>query len=448
MRCSSIVLVAVAVLCTRPADAFSAPGTSVSLSNGGLTVVLSTATESFGSLLSMTTAASQSLLRGPTQALWSAQFANTAGSPVTVDPTTTTAKSHSVTTKNATAASLSWDSLPIGSLDATVNATLDLQVTSAGLCELRLSLAAPQGKDTVALWQQSIGVSQVSLSNASSLLENSGFGLAHRCGGAPFSCQGWSNSYPQATFQFMGAFEEGIASPRPAFYIAAHDPKGASKSFIANVDTDSGTVAFSVQSIVPNAGVCEEGHIHGDPHLVVPRAEAAAYPVVIGAVPQGMEGGWWDLAQVYRHWALDEAVWTSKGPLSARADVPPWLLNVTTWINSHWQGNDIFNTSGGDPALVRNRVSAIHKRFGPTVGSQDTPLAFHWYEWDTLGYKKGSNYTECETEVTCGFDTHYPDLYPTPNYHIWTYNPRFYSLQVRHPLSRILPGAARLPVGA
>jgi hypothetical protein len=36
----------------------------------------------------------------------------------------------------------------------------------------------------------------------------------------------------------------------------------------------------------------------------------------------------------------------------------------------------------------------------------------HWYEWDTLGYKLGSNYTECESEITCGFDTHYPEYFP------------------------------------
>jgi hypothetical protein len=46
-------------------------------------------------------------------------------------------------------------------------------------------------------------------------------------------------------------------------------------------------------------------------------------------------------------------------------------------------------------------------------------LALHWYEWDTLGYKEGSNNTECATEVTCGFDTHYPECKYTSN-HSWT----------------------------
>jgi hypothetical protein len=29
-----------------------------------------------------------------------------------------------------------------------------------------------------------------------------------------------------------------------------------------------------------------------------------------------------------------------------------------------------------------------------------------------LGYQFGSNYTKCTSEITCGFDTHYPDYFP------------------------------------
>ena len=34
------------------------------------------------------------------------------------------------------------------------------------------------------------------------------------------------------------------------------------------------------------------------------------------------------------------------------------------------------------------------------------------YEWDTLGHGLGSNYSSCSSEVTCGFDTHYPEYFP------------------------------------
>ena len=49
-------------------------------------------------------------------------------------------------------------------------------------------------------------------------------------------------------------------------------------------------------------------------------------------------------------------------------------------------------TSSHRKAVVHNRVAAIAARFGLP---KDT-LALHWYEWDTLGYAVGSNYTDCD----------------------------------------------------
>lgn len=39
-------------------------------------------------------------------------------------------------------------------------------------------------------------------------------------------------------------------------------------------------------------------------------------------------------------------------------------------------------------------------------------MGLHYYEWDLLGYELGSNYTNCTSEVSCGFDTHYPEYLP------------------------------------
>lgn len=69
--------------------------------------------------------------------------------------------------------------------------------------------------------------------------------------------------------------------------------------------------------------------------------------------------------------------------MKEREDVPEWAYNITTWINSHWQNNDIFNTTGGDPAFLALKVAEIVKRFG----LEKDVLGLHWYEWDTLGYK-------------------------------------------------------------
>ena len=54
--------------------------------------------------------------------------------------------------------------------------------------------------------------------------------------------------------------------------------------------------------------------------------------------------------------------------------IAPWIFNLTTWVNSHWQQHDIFNRTDGDPTVVANRVSAIASRFGIATDA----LALHW----------------------------------------------------------------------
>jgi hypothetical protein len=85
----------------------------------------------------------------------------------------------------------------------------------------------------------------------------------------------------------------------------------------------------------------------------------------------------WDASQIYRAWALPNALWTQRGPLRQRTDTPAWLFNTTTWVNSHWQQNDIFNTTGGDPIVVRNRVTDIARRFNLSQVS-GAGLGLHW----------------------------------------------------------------------
>ena len=325
---------------------------NVTLENGGLKAVISNdESANFGSLVALTKGDAASVLTQSSQALWTATFAVVGSPPVTMTPSTLTAKVRTVVQQTGSAATFQWQGIQIGTLQSTFNATLSLNVTSSGLLEMKLDVSQPIGKDAAALWQYSLLVSHVSLSNASSLLENSGFGVAHRCGSPSvvddaLACSGWSNAYPQATFQFMGAWEETSVKDRmPAFYFGAHDPDGNSKNFAAVVDP-RGTVEFSVTQTVENAGVCDEGYIRDTGALrTSPNqgARTSSYAVVLGVLASG---DWWDLSQIYRTWALTRATWTRKGPLKRRNDVPRWLLNVTTWINSHWQGRDIFNLTG------------------------------------------------------------------------------------------------------
>lgn len=359
-------------------------GANIQLSNNGLSLILSNESTSFGALLSVQQAGRE-LLTHPTQSLWSTSFA-VAGSGSLAKLDGKSPASHA-SQSNSTSAVLRWIAVPIpGASSASVDVSLALQLTSEGECQLQLTVGAPVG--AAALWSYAISVRGVDLDNGSALLENSGFGIVHQCPG----CGSFSTEYPQGTFQFIGKVPApGLAVP--GLYLGCHDATGASKAFSATVVNT--TAEFSVTSVVENAGVTGAGGF--------------ASPVVLLAAHHA---DWFEMAQIYRRWALSSASWTRAGPLRQRPDVPAWLLNVTTWINSHWQGNDVFNVSGGDPQLVLQRVRQISARFGPGIGGVEAPLGLHWYEWDTLGYKPGSNYTQCDTEVTCGFDTHYPEYFP------------------------------------
>ena len=111
---------------------------------------------------------------------------------------------------------------------------------------------------------------------------------------------------------------------------------------------------------------------------------------------------------IYRDWVLPNAQWTQLGKLENRTDIPEWSYNITTWVNTHWNQVDIFNKTGGQPQAVLERMKNIVER----LGLDKDALALHWYEWDTLGYILGSDYQYCGSEVTCGFDTHYPEYFP------------------------------------
>lgn len=76
------------------------------------------------------------------------------------------------------------------------------------------------------------------------------------------------------------------------------------------------------------------------------------------------EGDWFDAAMIYKDWAVPNAEWLKQGKMSERTDIPQWAYNITTWVNSHWQENDIFNITGGDPAVVLQNMINIVNRFG------------------------------------------------------------------------------------
>ena len=249
-----------------------------------------------------------------------------------------------------------------------------------------------QSLDQLGIWSWALfpaGTTQLSNGN---IFEPAGFGVIHQH--ATGSTASYSRIYPQATMQWMAAMQKTAASTT---YVAAHDPKGNSKTLTCSVDALGETVRFSISAIPPHAGV---------PLSSLPgNMLSVDYPIVVTLVESN---DWFDAAALYRSFALAKADWTQQGPIASRTDVPSWSQNLTVWLNSHWQENDIFNVSGGAPNVVEERVLNIVNRFG----LEPNTMGFHWYEWDTLGYVHGSNYTTCGSEITCGFDTHYPEYFP------------------------------------
>jgi hypothetical protein len=99
----------------------------------------------------------------------------------------------------------------------------------------------------------------------------------------------------------------------------------------------------------------------------------------------------WDAAQFYRDWALEHAHWTRKGKLSARADVPRWLLEAPVWLR-------LKTSSHEPPNATYALVDGVREALGG-AGSAVAELGVHWYSWNLEK-----------------FDTKYP---------IWTAKPGF-----------------------
>lgn len=112
---------------------------------------------------------------------------------------------------------------------------------------------------------------------------------------------------------------------------------------------------------------------------------------------------WHTLADQYVPFAR-QTEWYKRG-LSLRMSRPEWIYSTPLWINTHWQTVDVFEPTGGHPRTVLERVN----KFKALIG--DCPMLLHWYEWDLLGYTD-SEYSECEQNHVCGFDSHYPDYFP------------------------------------
>ena len=102
-------------------------------------------------------------------------------------------------------------------------------------------------------------------------------------------------------------------------YIGDHDPTAAWKDMSWTADVDSQTLRYAISHPVLGWG--------GDKPVGQYKSPGDC---VIGP----FEGDWFDVARIYRKWAVT-APWCAKGPMYQRKDYPKWFLNLDYWACGH-----------------------------------------------------------------------------------------------------------------
>lgn len=132
-----------------------------------------------------------------------------------------------------------------------------------------------------------------------------------------------------------------LSDASDSIYLAALDPGARFKIF----RLQPGTI-YSIETSIPDATVA--GNDWHEP-----------FDFVLGVY----QGDWVTSCKLYRKWALANAPWTSRGPLSKRRDTAPAVKEVGVWLNL-------------DENYAQNEKSVLE--FRKQMG---VPIGVHWYFW-------------------------------------------------------------------
>lgn len=299
------------------------------------------------------------------------------------------------------------------------------------LARWHLSILTTIVSSTVGLWEAHVNVPvSIGTGESGELFFPSGLGQGFR---NPFDSTGGSveGDYPSGgcSMQFMALCDDydDHHQSQSGLYVAALDPLGYLKQI--NYATTVHKAAFAGierkgRALQKESWVAAE-HVESTTstsssreHMltIIAYPENAGLPLAKGSrwhIPYGIAVGvvrdvnkrqgrplWFQAAQMYRNFALHDAKWTQKGPISSRKgpQVPEWYYSNSIWMNSHWQCHDVFNSTGGKPAFVNDYTKEIS-----TLLNQPSTIN-HWYEW-----QQGP---DPAPDARYLFDTHYPDYFP------------------------------------
>jgi hypothetical protein len=144
-------------------------------------------------------------------------------------------------------------------------------------------------------------------------------------------------------------------------YMGVHDPQSRLKMMPVGPQRGSNGLSGNLRAVhVPDS---------------FDDSSRASFMLPYEVVVQAFRGGWWDAAQIYRDWVLNEAAWTRRGNLSERTDVPSWLLRSPLWLR----------LSGNDPKAESTFaiVDGIREVLSGDDGdSAVTDIGIHWYSWN------------------------------------------------------------------
>lgn len=329
------------------------------------------------------------LQSNPDSPVWELELRNRAGEQIVVDSMVDTGDfTYTVNEENGSLfVEFEWQSIPTartGSTDRTASGQMDVRIQVRLPAESALTYwngTVDVDDDDTTLWTFTFprfeNIHRVGESRRDDgLLIPDGWGvyianpveseqLAAGVGNSP------QNRYPSATWpmQFIS-----FDNQDSGIYLGLHDPTGRTKGMKLNQEGPPNHLPFSVTHYPTDMGR-ENSTLQID------------YDIAIGVY----RGDWYDAAQIYREWAVDDASWTTD-PIAERTDVPSWFRDICLWWTTGFDESVPWGTNDTpDETEVQESVSFIrklHERF-------PVPTGVHWYRWHQIP-----------------FDTDYPDYFP------------------------------------